>query len=197
MTGLGLDDESVRTSPLLALLPTIIEAQSTVSDGVEGLVLVDGTEMVESVFKAAASAEYGRELEVLGTAVSATGRSLAFGRLERALVRSGRSEGGGLNSTVSIGLAPWPPAYVLRHVATNVGLVLVNSVNCGYLDMATNFLRAAQKVAADTKVSHALHQLIFYEHRCRWNLASGTPAGKRLRRLSSWVEDQWFRFGEG
>jgi len=155
MTGLGLEDKSVRTFPLIALLPTMIEAQSTGSDGVEGLILVDGTEMVEAVFES--YAEYGRQLEVLGNAVIANEGRLAFGKLERALVVRERYTQEGPISTVSIGIAPWPPSYVLRHVATNDGLVLVNSVNCGYLDIATNFLVAAQKIIEDIKVTPEMH----------------------------------------
>eukprot|EP00752_Nemacystus_decipiens_P012355 g10952.t1 len=55
-------------------------------------------------------------------------------------------------SEVSIDTAPWPPVYVMEHVADNKGLVLVNSVNCGYLDFAINFFRAARKVVNDVKV---------------------------------------------
>lgn len=59
-----------------------------------------------------------------------------------------------------IARAPWPPEYILDTAVvkgstsgTSKGLVVVNNVNCGYLDMATNFWRSVQKATGgDAKV---------------------------------------------
>lgn len=47
--------------------------------------------------------------------------------------------------------APWPPPYVLSTVAGDTGLIIVTSVNCGYLDMAANFLLSVRRTS-DVKV---------------------------------------------
>lgn len=54
---------------------------------------------------------------------------------------------------VSIGRSSWPPRYLLDTVATERdGLVVVTNVNCGYLDMAANFLQSVRRTSWDTKV---------------------------------------------
>lgn len=53
--------------------------------------------------------------------------------------------------TYSFDHASWPPNYLLETVASREGLVVVTSVNCGYLDMATNFLMTVQ-AHSDAKV---------------------------------------------
>lgn len=51
-----------------------------------------------------------------------------------------------------IEVAPWPPRYVLEDIATrDAGVVTVTSVNCGYLDMAANFLLSVRR-HSDVKV---------------------------------------------
>lgn len=58
--------------------------------------------------------------------------------------------------------SPWPPQYVLETVATKNGLVIVSNVNCGYLDMATNFLMSVRETA-DAKVrSGALRSTMLF-----------------------------------
>lgn len=47
--------------------------------------------------------------------------------------------------------ASWPPNYLLETLCSRDGLVIVTSVNCGYLDMATNFLLSVQ-AHSDAKV---------------------------------------------
>lgn len=56
------------------------------------------------------------------------------------------------HSSTEVGLAidraPWPPMYIAETVATPEGLVIVTSVNCGYLDMATNFLISVRETSS-------------------------------------------------
>lgn len=47
--------------------------------------------------------------------------------------------------------AVWPPPYMLDTVSSDEGLVVVTSVNCGYLDFALNFLASVRK-HTDAKV---------------------------------------------
>lgn len=149
LTGLSFDDELIQDLPLLGLLPRLLRQRQTTA-GISQPVLVDGTHLVPSVFDSKGD---GRPPNVIGGSRSAlNGGVLYIGRLELALVRSENEGDGGLKGGVSIGTAPWPPVYVLEHVATDTGLILVNSVNCGYLDMAVNFLLAARKVVCDAKV---------------------------------------------
>lgn len=51
----------------------------------------------------------------------------------------------------SLGTAIWPPPYVLETASSREGLVLVTSVNCGFLDMALNFFATTQE-HSDAKV---------------------------------------------
>ena len=71
------------------------------------------------------------------------------------------SDGGSAGKSSKIVRAPWPPEYVLETVAasadptavpaaTSKGLVLGSNVNCGYLDMATNFWRSVQEATSGT-----------------------------------------------
>lgn len=48
--------------------------------------------------------------------------------------------------------AIWPPPYILDTVSSEDGLVVMTSVNCGYLDFASNFLASVRK-HTDAKVS--------------------------------------------
>lgn len=157
MTGVGLDDEAYhRDSTLLQMLPKFIRAHrpggaGTGSDEGPELIVVDGTSFVPSVFDLDGD---GRQSTLGGNVAAADGGNLYFGTMNLALIRGGGADedgNGDGEGVVSIGEAPWPPVYVLEHVATESGLVLVNNVNCGYLDFATNFLLAARKVS-DAKV---------------------------------------------
>lgn len=156
MTGLGLDDEAFKDSTLLQILPKFIGAHRVVPGGEAELVLVDGTSFMPSVFDLDGG---GRESTLVGNVAAADGGSLYIGTMDLALVPAGGEDEDreGERGAVSIGAAPWPPVYVLDHVVSESGLVLVNNVNCGYLDFATNFLMAAQRVS-DAKV----RRLVFY-----------------------------------
>ncbi|CAM9141525.1 unnamed protein product [Scytosiphon promiscuus] len=153
LTGTGLDTEIAFQdgSSFLQLLPKFIRAHQMVSElhGPE-FILVDGTRFVQAVFDLG---EEGREPTLVGNTAALDGGSLYFGMLDLALVNVEREEdrGEGQGGGVGIGAASWPPTYVLEHVASDEGLIIVNNVNCGYLDFATNFLLAARKVS-DTKV---------------------------------------------
>lgn len=146
--GLGLDNESVGESTLLSLLPRLLTARQTEEDA-SGFALVDGTQAMGAVF---ASEGYEDLPGLAGNAVSGNNGTSFFGRLGLALLPGERSGEVNLDGKATIGEALWPPAYVLEHVATDEGLVLVNSVNCGYLDFAVNFVRAAGKVVDNIKV---------------------------------------------
>lgn len=136
LAGFGDDGEAFQVASLLELLPRDLRPHRT-SKGISQPSLVDGTHLMPSI-----SVWNGDRLP---SNVGVDDGALNIGRLEHALVR--REEG-----VVSIEKAPWPPMYVLEHVVMDAGLVLVNSVNCGYLDMAVNFLLAAREVVCDAKV---------------------------------------------
>lgn len=148
MTGLDRDGETVDSSTLLAFLPNFIGAHRAKSAEAGSLVLADGTHLVPSVYDAEGGG--GRRSDLFGdaSAAAADGEKLYIGALEHALLPTRH----GLENTAFIGTSPWPPAYVLEHVADDKGLVVVNTVNCGYLDFAVNFLRAARKVSSGMKV---------------------------------------------
>lgn len=85
---------------------------------------------------------------------------LHIGNVEYALVkeRGGASQRGGIGSGSESGggyviqKAMWPRRYILDAVADpESGLVMVTNVNCGYLDMAVNFLLSVQR-HSDVKV---------------------------------------------
>ena len=172
-----LESLVVRDVSLLQVLPLFLR------DAVDkGLVLVDGTHVIGSIFDvpapspgaapASGSQHYSgitpprfqeeTHLEVVEEAES----EFYIGSLGLALVynkdfaRDGNHRGNFQENegeaatdrtaaaevtTASIAKAPWPPEYVLETVAMNTtsaaskGLVLMSNVNCGYLDMATNF----------------------------------------------------------
>jgi len=91
---------------------------------------------------------------------------------------------------------------VLETVALENGLVIVNSVNCGYLDFAVNFLMAAQKVVSDVKVC-ILHtdQMrlhgdgdVFFSPNCTWAPLLPLALKRCLHSLSiflSTLEPKW------
>ena len=87
-------------------------------------------------------------LAAAADAATADRGAIRIGSSEFALVgAAGRGRGGG-DGVVEIATAPWPPLYVLETVANEDGLVIVNNVNCGYLDFATNFLRSVRRVSS-------------------------------------------------
>lgn len=150
MTSLAGHNEAIEEVTLLKMLPQLIREQPD-NDLASNLVLVDGTSVLSSVFDLH---EGNHEWVFAGNAAAADGEDLYIGRLDLALVLndSERDEDG---KTISarIAAAPWPPEYVLERVATAEGLVIVNNVNCGYLDMATNLLQSIQNVS-DAEVRH-------------------------------------------
>lgn len=134
LTGTGLEKEIFQDgSSFLQLLPKFVRVHQIMSQqhGPE-FILVDGTSFVRAVFDLG---EGGREGTLLGNTAAADGGNLYFGTIDLALVEAepedDSSEGG--SGVVAIGTAPWPPTYVLEHVASDEGLIIVNNVNCGYL----------------------------------------------------------------
>lgn len=152
MTGWGLEDEGFHDSTLLELLPKFVRAHRTSIAGAE-LVVADGTSFVASRFDLDEDNDERRPTFV-GNVAAADGGNLYFGMIDLALVcvQNGNENEEDSASVVSIGTALWPPPYVLETAALENGLVIVNNVNCGYLDFATNFLLAARKVVSDVKV---------------------------------------------
>lgn len=152
MTGWGLEDEGFRDSTLLELLPKLLYAHRTNSGGAE-LVVADGTSFVTSTFDLDGDND-GRHSTLFGNVAAADGGNLYIGTIDHALARvgNGNERDGENENVVSIETALWPPPYVLETAALENGLVIVNNVNCGYLDFATNFLLAARKVVSDVKV---------------------------------------------
>ena len=176
LTEAGLNTSSTRDATLLQVLPRLIR-----DDAKKGLVLVDGTYVIGSVFDAppappaGSSAKYPRssalrpqDIPVIG------GPEVYIGSLDFALVYDGGDTGrtnlqegrqAATIKTTSIVNAPWPPEYILETVAMNTtaveskGLVLVSNVNCGYLDMATNFWLSVRNTS-DAKVSSGCKRLL-------------------------------------
>lgn len=142
----GLDKYTISDGNLLDVLPRLIRITS---DGAKDVLLIDGTSMLRSTF-----AERGPEIPRIDVAGGHVRDSadLYIGELRAALVRTNVGDGGnalrkesGKVNGIGIGKAPWPPVYLLDHVATSNGLVVVSNVNCGYLDMATNFLLSVRR----------------------------------------------------
>lgn len=157
MTGLDFPNETVDKSTLGGFLPKLVSRDNQRTGK---LTLVDGTQLVSSIFD---SREDGQRIDRVRNEGMADGETFRFGTLQHALLRSDDGE-------VIIDTAPWPPVYVMEHVANDNGLILVNSVNCGYLDFAVNFFRSARKVVNDVKVplvvkrtSHSTSILFIYE----------------------------------
>ena len=66
-----------------------------------------------------------------------------------------------IDDIVYIVNATWPPPYILDTVADENGLVITNNVNCGYLDMAVNFLTSVQKFSDSRVLFVAMDQVSF------------------------------------
>ena len=66
-----------------------------------------------------------------------------------------------IDDIVYIVNATWPPSYILDTVADENGLVITNNVNCGYLDMAVNFLTSVQKNSDSRVLFVAMDQVSF------------------------------------
>lgn len=138
LRGAGLDAHAVQDLSLLHVLPHLIEG--ALRDAAD---VVDGTSVVGSLF----SVEDGGEQDLPAPEAGGFG----IGTLKLALVGGRDGGGGGGGGDVEVGKAPWPPLYVLETVANEDGVVMVNSVNCGYLDFASNFLQSVRRFS-DIKV---------------------------------------------
>ena len=139
----GLEEHAVRDLPLLAIIPRFIEDAERI-----GTVVVDGTSVMGSIFSVGGGMGQQHLLAAAADAATADRGAIRIGSSEFALVgAAGRGRGGG-DGVVEIATAPWPPLYVLETVANEDGLVIVNNVNCGYLDFATNFLRSVRRVSS-------------------------------------------------
>jgi len=146
MTGWGLDNEAFQDSTLLEILPRLLHAHHD-SQYTADAVFVDGTSVLPSAFDLEGEGDGDRQkFTVAGNTAAADGGSMYIGTLRYALVRAGE--------TAVIGVAPWPPSYVLETAVLDTGLIVVNNVNCGYLDFAINFFTSARKVLDNVKVRH-------------------------------------------
>lgn len=167
LAGAGLKAWAVQDWTFLQVLPRLIHNSKS-----DQVVLVDGTQVLKSIFAATPSAgdsvnssnllpQAGKGHQWIPddkTAASeGEGPDLYIGSLEFALVfdATGNAARGRPGSRViktsSIVKAPWPPEYVLKTVASKAGLVVVTNVNCGYVDMAMNFWLSVQRTS-DAKV---------------------------------------------
>lgn len=133
---LGLDDKTVGDLKLLEVLPRLVE-----QDPVD-MILADGTNVLPSTF--------------IGTAPAPMVHRPAEGgdggvhmHLSKFALR-GEGQGIG-DGAIRVAKAPWPPHYILEHVATKDGVVIVSSISCGDLDLATNFLHSVRRTS-DLKV---------------------------------------------
>ena len=178
LTAAGLNALSARDVTLLQMLPRLVR------DAVERqMVLVDGTHVINSFFDAPPASPASGTGEYPGTSsqhlqnpqLMGAGADVHIGSLDFALVYNGgdiargklqeKGQEAAAITTSSIVKAPWPPEYILETVAMNTtaveskGLVLVSNVNCGYLDMATNFLLTVRNTS-DAKVSYGWVQPI-------------------------------------
>lgn len=140
--GFGLDDTYIREFSLLTVLPLMVNYLKSFP----GSMIVDGTSFLSFAY------DFDYQNSISSRSVTAANSNdIYFGRLKYALVpKQPASEAQGYLGTM-ISVAPWPPQYVLDTVAGKNGLIVVSNVNCGYLDLAMNFLRSVQRVS-DVKV---------------------------------------------
>lgn len=98
---------------------------------------------------------------------------------------------GGATSRLAMEERQWPPSYILENVALPNGLVIVTSVNCGYLDMAANFIASVRRTSTAKVSSLSSHacdsralrdtalrvfpRLMGVDRRSRWALPWGSP----------------------
>ncbi|CAN0266884.1 unnamed protein product, partial [Ectocarpus fasciculatus] len=111
-----------------------------------GVVLVDGTKVIPSRYlypstKAAVEAAHRDRSGITGTTKS--------GYPSDDEGKGGRT---GASAVATITRALWPPEYILDTVRKEQGIIIVSSVNCGYVDMASNFLQSVNDAAGDVKV---------------------------------------------
>lgn len=140
LTDLELANEMVAEATLLDMLPRLLHER--VGDEV---VFVDGTNVLPSVFNLG---EDSLPSTAADNGAAHDGGDLYIGTIDLALVvNTTESSSGGETVQAYIATASWPPVYILEHVALEHGLIPVNSVNCGYLDFATNFLRSVKRVS--------------------------------------------------
>lgn len=137
LTDLGLVNEMVHNATLLDVLPRLLGQREDAD-----VVLVDGTSLLPSVVNLG-----GDSLPPIAAnnGAAADGGELYIGTIDLALVVT--TESSGETTQSKIAPASWPPVYILEHVASEDGLIPVNSVNCGYLEFATNFLRSVKAVS--------------------------------------------------
>ena len=114
----GLESYNITKKTLLDIFPHIVATCER-----EGIV-VDGTSVISSIFSVGDYIPEGGEFSI---------QSMEHGLFEIDA------------QTFEVREAVWPPLYVLETVANEDGLVIVNSVNCGYLDFASNFLNSVRK----------------------------------------------------
>lgn len=139
----GLEDKTVDEMSLLELVPVFISSNR--GAGGDRLVVIDGTSVLQSMFDPGSEAPLSTSG---GNTAGENGGTLYLGTLDLALaVDVDEGDGHELISRVHIVEAPWPPVYVLETVAAPTGIVLVNNVNCGYLDLAINLLRSVRNVS--------------------------------------------------
>lgn len=149
MTSFEVQDELAEDLPLLRMLPRLVGANA--ASPPTDMLLVDGTTVIPSTFYLS---EENSQWVSAGNAAAADGEDLYIGRLDLSLrLDDDDSNGHTETATARIAAAPWPPEYVLETVAAKTGVVLVNNVNCGYLDIAMNLLRSIRNVS-DAEVRH-------------------------------------------
>lgn len=141
---------------LLEALPLYLRAWQENSN--LDLQLVDGTSVLLSILERRASSSKQQQLIFAGNTAAANGGRLYIGSLGLALVRSGDETTN--DGRVDIMTAPWPPEYILETVANEDGMVIVNNVNCGYLDFATNFLQSVQRVSDAQVIGNFIYPLV-------------------------------------
>lgn len=145
LTGTGLEDVTLHETSFLHVLPIFIAAHREIGDMVE----VDGTSVINATYDVPAG-EWSSLSE--GNAAGVGGGTLYLGMLDLILTEEEERDEGQAVAEAKIDMAPWPPRYVLDTVRGDDGLVILNSVNCGYIDFATNFLRSVRRVTDSNKV---------------------------------------------
>lgn len=143
LTVAGLEDKTVGVMSFLEMLSVFVGANRGATGN--GVVMIDGTSVLKPMFDAGSETPLSTSE---GNTAGENGSTLYLGTLGLVLVLD-VIEGYSNEqlSKVQVVEAPWPPVYVLETVAAPTGIVLVNSVNCGYLDFAMNLLRSVRNVS--------------------------------------------------